>query len=50
MSEKRYETCVKCGETYNVSQKAYVPKSGYECPKCAMQRIRLERMGIYERK
>lgn len=31
---KRYETCVKCGRSWNVSVYAKVHRSGYICPHC----------------
>lgn len=49
MTDKpRYISCVGCGELWNVSIKAYIPPSGYLCPRCrakpaAMRRIKHER-------
>ena len=30
----RYETCIACGQTWNVSTLAKIPWYGYVCPRC----------------
>lgn len=34
MEEIRYETCIACGQTWNVSTLAKIPWYGYVCPRC----------------
>lgn len=31
---RRYETCIACGQTWNVSTLAKIPWYGYVCPRC----------------
>lgn len=36
----RYETCMVCGKSWNVSRELQVPKSGYICPHCQSKLLR----------
>ena len=38
--KKRYEECIKCGTSWNVSINAKLPKKGYVCPNCRKQRVK----------
>lgn len=31
---KRYETCVRCGTSWNVATDMEIPQDGYLCPVC----------------
>ena len=42
----RYETCAGCGQKWNVSAQAKIPRSGYICPRCR----NAERRGEPERR
>lgn len=34
---KRYETCIKCGASWNVSKRAKIDRRGYICLVCALK-------------
>ena len=41
--DRRYETCTRCGKSWNVSREHKTPLSGYLCPVCVAADKRIER-------